>query len=262
MLEALAGLVRASGRNLLKWRGTAMVHGTWAGTQLKIPADRAAHAFLLAGLHAIAPDIPVVSEEDPGSWAGISAGEYFMIDPIDGTASYAGGFDGFVTQAALVRGNRVELSAICAPVSGALYTARRGDGAFLNGARMAIREKNRWETIIDNYPEPRGITALAWRALDLGTYIESGSISLKICRVADGTADIFFKDVLVHAWDVAAPHLVLEEAGGGILRDISGAEIAYGSTLDYQGIVAANSDGNAKRLLAWYSNLMKSRGTP
>lgn len=259
MIGELADLVRATGTKLLEWRETGLTNGKWQGMQLKTGADAAAHEYLVTGLGVIAPEVPVVSEEDPGSWDMMQAGTYFMIDPIDGTASYAGGFDGFVTQVALVIGGGVQTSAIYAPALKALYLAQRNRGAFLNGSRIRIRHKNRLESIIDNYPEPRGITASAFRALELKQYIESGSISLKICRVADGTSDIFFKDVQVRPWDIAAPHLVLTEAGGGALRDITGNRINYRGILEYHGIVAANSAGNAKRLIAWYSNLMKER---
>jgi fructose-1,6-bisphosphatase/inositol monophosphatase family enzyme len=181
------------------------------------------------------------------------------VDPIDGTASFAGGYDGFVTQVALMEGHKPRYAAIYAPALDALYTAEKGRGAYLNSRRLEIPDPERWETLIDNYAVPRGIARSALDDLRLLRYIECGSISLKICKVADGTADIFFKAVPVKDWDIAPPHLVLGEAGG-ILRDLEGRDIAYGQRMEYPGIVAAKSIAHATRITFWYSE-RRERGS-
>ena len=66
----------------------------------------------------------------------------------------------------------------------------------------------------DNYPKAKGIAAEIACDLDIQGYLESGSIGLKICRVAEGKAHLFVKDIELYDWDVAAPHLILRESGG------------------------------------------------
>jgi 3'(2'), 5'-bisphosphate nucleotidase len=261
MIEDLKQIVSDAGKTLLELRTSEVFEGEWIGSQYKAKADILLHNFLVQELHALAPDIPVVSEEDPASLQSIGKGDFFIIDPIDGTASFVHGFPGFVTQVAHVRGGRVEAAAISVPVTGELFWAKRNSGAYLNGKKLQITETTRWDTLIDNYPEPRGIAQTAFLELSFRHYIESGSISLKICRIADQSADIFFKNVLVRQWDVAAPHLILSESGG-ILREITGRAINYSVPANYPGIVAANSDRNAKRLIAWYSKHIRERNVP
>lgn len=261
MIEDLKKTVTAAGKVLLNLRNDQRTEGEWKGSQYKAYADSVMHDCLVKHLRDFAPDIPVVSEEDPDSWKSAFPAIFFLIDPIDGTASFAQGFDGFVTQVALVKHGAVHCSAICHPLSGSLFWAVRGRGAYCNKRQLRITNKTRLGTIIDNYPQPRGITRSAVSSLHIQYYIECGSIALKICKVADNTADIFFKNVPVQQWDLAAPHLILTESGG-ILYDIWGRDINYVEKTEYEGIVAANSKKNAKRLLAWYSNSMHNEVVP
>jgi 3'(2'), 5'-bisphosphate nucleotidase/myo-inositol-1(or 4)-monophosphatase len=261
MIDELGDAVVRVGDHLMKWRNSGPIEGSWNGTQLKTQADLKAHSLLVNELSAIDPVIPIMSEEDPDSWKFIEKDRYFVIDPIDGTASYAGGFPGFVTQVALIEKNRPTLAAIYAPAFGQLFTAIFDLGAFLNEKQIHISSPDRWNTLIDNYPEPRGVTAEAFQNLHLTNYIECGSISLKICKVAEGTADIFFKNILVRNWDIAAPHLVIAEAGG-VLLDIWGKEYDYSQTTRQAGVVAANSVDHANRLISWYSNNYSTGETP
>ena len=53
--------------------------------------------------------------------------------------------------------------------------------------------------------------------LNANSYLESGSIGLKCALVADGSADIFVKDVVVRDWDVAPAAVILKEVGGRLL---------------------------------------------
>jgi len=259
MQEDLAGIVRTVGKELISWREEGITDGTWEGTQFKTRADTLAHSLMQEELKALNPGIPMVSEEDEGSWKLRNPRRYFLVDPIDGTASFAGGYDGFVTQVALMEGHYPRYAAIYAPALDALYTAEKGGGAYLNSRRLEIPDPARWETLIDNYPLPHGIAREAFEDLHLFRYIECGSISLKICKVADGTADIFFKAVPVKDWDIAPPHLVLGEAGG-ILRDLVTGEIAYDQGMEHSGIVAAKSIAHATRIISWYSK-RKDRGS-
>ena len=253
LAEAVAGAVTEVGALLREWRGDAeALRGVWEGDQFKAGADARAHRALSDRLTAIDPDIPVVSEEDPGSLARERPPRYWLIDPVDGTASYAHGFPGYVTQAALVIGDRPEVAAVYAPESRTLYTAVRGRGARRDGVPLprhpAVPPGH--GVLTDNTPEPCGIAARVAERFGYGGYLESGSISLKLCLIAEGTAHLFVKDVPVRDWDVAAPGLVLAETGG-LLTRLDGTPFPYRGGYEHTGLVGGADPATCRTVARW-----------
>ncbi|MBA3018322.1 MAG: inositol monophosphatase [Proteobacteria bacterium] len=260
MINELANIVKEVGALLLNWREAKAADGEWVGAQFKSKADIMAHEALTERLEKLEPGLPIMSEEAEDSWFQKRPDTYWIIDPIDGTASYAQGFKGFVTQVALMEKNKPILSAIYAPALEQLYIAERDEKVTLNGRRLNLstRRRKTGSILIDNYPEPHGITSSVYQELGFTKYIECGSISLKICKVADGTADLFFKDVPVRDWDLAAPHLIIEEAEG-YLYDINGEEFKYTGNHEHNGLVAAQTENGAMKLLSWYKQRVDFR---
>ena len=160
MITQLANAVYDIGALLLKWRNAEIFEGTWEGSQFKAKVDQMAHLALSERLKEIASDIPIISEEDETSIQENRQDCYWLIDPIDGTASFVGGFSGFVTQVALIKSGYPVMGAICAPVLDLLYLAERGQGATLNGKLLHVSSDREPTILIDNYPEPRGITRI------------------------------------------------------------------------------------------------------
>ena len=256
LLETVAAAVTEVGDLLRVWReDPAVVSGAWEAGQFKAEADTLAHRALSERLTAIDPDIPVVSEEDPGSLGRERPPRYWLIDPIDGTASYAHGFPGYVTQAALVIGDRPEIAAVHAPETRTLYTAVHGRGAFRNGAplpRLAAAPAG-CGVLTDNTPEPRGIAARVTEHFGYGSYLESGSISLKLCLIAEGAAHLFVKDVPVRDWDVAAPGLVLAETGGMLTR-LDGTPFPYRGGYEHTGLVGGSDPAACRAVARWIAS--------
>ncbi|SHJ84131.1 3'(2'), 5'-bisphosphate nucleotidase [Nocardiopsis flavescens] len=253
LAEAVAGAVTGVGALLRAWReDAAALRGAWEGGQFKAEADARAHRALSERLTAIDPDIPVVSEEDPGSLARERPSRYWLIDPIDGTASYAHGFAGYVTQAALVIGDRPEIAAVYAPETRALYTAVRGRGAHRDGValpRLPAAPPGAG-VLTDNTPRPVGIAARVAERFGYRDYRESGSIALKLCLIAEGTAHLFVKDVPVRDWDVAAPGLVLAEAGG-LLTRLDGTPFGYRGGYEHTGLVGGADPSTCRTVARW-----------
>ncbi|RJQ23942.1 MAG: 3'(2'),5'-bisphosphate nucleotidase CysQ [Nitrospiraceae bacterium] len=256
MIAGMCGIVREVGELLLEWRDSEIFEGKWEGAQFKAKVDRMAHNALTERLHELSPEIPVISEEDASPFTSIRPGCYWLIDPIDGTASFVNGYSGFVTQVVLMKNDRPEFAAIYAPLLGEMYSAEKGSGSFLNDARLKVDSGKKPAILIDNYPEPRGVAASLYNELNFSRYVECGSISLKICKVADGTADLFFKSVTVRDWDIAAPQLILEEAGG-FLKECDGSMVRYDGSFEHDGIVAAASDEACAGAVSWYDNFKK-----
>jgi 3'-phosphoadenosine 5'-phosphosulfate (PAPS) 3'-phosphatase len=242
------------GKLLLRWRAEGKLGGYWeAPYKFKAEVDGLAHHELFNRLNALNPRLPIISEEDSASHVLGRPSRYWLIDPIDGTASYVQGFDGFVTQVALIEHDTPTMSAVYAPVWDELYTAVRLGGAFKNSAPISVNKTRTTNTLIDNFSEPTGSILNLYHTLHLSQYIECGGISLKICRVADGTADVFFKEVVVHNWDTAAPQLVLEEAGG-ILTNGQGIPITYRGEYWITGLVAANTPATFNAWFKWHEH--------
>lgn len=255
MLNELETAVRRVGAELLVIKDTAATEGVWEGTQLKTEADNLAHNMMIDHLSNLAPNIPIISEEDRNSQKNLRPGRYFIIDPIDGTASYSAGFPGYVTQVALIEHGTPILAAVFAPATDDVYLASRGGGSTLNGQQLKISPEPGKRILIDNYPEPRGSAVDAISALNATDYIECGSISLKICKVADGSAQIFYKDVVVRDWDVAAPELVLREAGG-IFFGLDGTPFDYCGSFEKPGLIATSTLDLATDVHKWLETRM------
>ncbi|MCY9784985.1 inositol monophosphatase [Nocardiopsis sp. EMB25] len=256
MAEAAAAAVTEVGALLKEWRTDPdALGGVWEGSQFKARADAMAHRALSERLSAIDREVPVVSEEDPASLVRERPPRYWLIDPIDGTASYTHGFPGYVTQAALVVDGRPEVAAVFAPETATLYTAVRGRGARRNGRLLTEGTQAPPGTgvLTDNTPEPRGIARRIYDHFGYGGYLESGSIALKLCRVAEGSAHLFVKDVPVRDWDVAAPSLVLEEAGGRVTR-LDGSGFGYRGSYEHTGLVGAADPATALAVIRWLTS--------
>jgi len=256
-IDRVQDILREVGTTLLTMRDRGPIHGIWHASQLKSEADVIAEEIIMRGLRSLTPTLPVVSEEDVSTHALGSLARYWMVDPIDGTASFCGGYAGFVTQIALMAGAQPVLGAVYGPALGLMYLAEQGGGATVNGGKLTLNWHDRDVVLTDNYPNPRGIAKILYDRLPCGGYLESGSIGLKICRVADGQADLFVKDVITRNWDLAPGHLILQEAGG-VLVDLQGSAISYGGSLEQSGgLIAAATRGLADRVTSFLAGAAK-----
>lgn len=187
-------------------------------------ADMAAHHAIMAGLQALTPGVPVLSEEEAAIPFAERArwGCYWLVDPLDGTREFIKRNGEFTVNIALIEDHQAVLGVIYVPVSGVSYYACRGGGAFRQapeGEPVAIRVRPwqggqitvagsrshrdpRFAKFLDQFPEHE--------------IISMGS-SLKSCLVAEGKADIYVRLGPTSEWDTAAAQCVVEEAGGRLL---------------------------------------------
>lgn len=239
--KKIENLLNDIGKVLKDLKNQFRDNGIWIKTQFKSEADLLAERLLKDGLNKICPLIPILSEEDNKSHKFYKSDLYWMIDPIDGTASYCNGFSGYVIQLALISKNLPIFSFIFAPELLNMYTSQKDKGSRLNGKPISVLKNSNNFIMTDNYPNPRGFSKLVYNKLECSRYIESGSIGLKICLVASGDANLFIKNVTVKDWDLAPAHLLLKESGG-FLFDFHGNPIEYNNTLTKEhGIIAINA---------------------
>ena len=238
MINEIENILRGAGTILLDLKTKNGRDGSWTGSQFHAVADEKVNTFICNELEKLGNNYLIVSEENQNSIPKDYNGKFWLIDPLDGTASYAEGFNGYVTQIALMEKLEPILSGVYAPETNEFYFAKKNNGAYLNGTKL-LNEFENSLTLIDNYNEPRGIAKIIYEKFNVNKYIECGSIGLKICKLAQGKANIFIKDVKVRDWDLAAPQLILLEANGFIC-DINFKKILYKGRSIQNGIVATN----------------------
>ena len=212
-LSSVTALMENAGKSILSWQNDLKFRKLYSEADYKTEADRQAHDQICSGLSKIHPSIDVVSEESP-SHSSDRPHRYWLIDPIDGTASWYGGFTGFVTQAAYLEHGKPIFGIVHAPALAKTWTALNGTGAFINGRRMPILAKSNRLIVTDNTPSPHGISRQIISKMQATGYLESGSLGLKSVLVAEGTADLFVKNVCVRDWDLAPAAVILQEVGG------------------------------------------------
>ncbi len=186
-------------------------------------ADIAADQLICAGLTRLCPDIPIISEEgdslafsERSQWA-----RCWLVDPLDGTREFIKGSGDFTVNIALIDQGEAVLGVILAPVTGDVYFAARGFGAYkqkASGARTGL---------LVRACDPRRITITAGNSaygprftqflnqFPRRQLLRAGS-SLKSCFVAEGRADIYLRYGPTSEWDTAAAQCIVEEAGGQI----------------------------------------------
>ncbi len=209
-------------------------------------ADLASHRLLVAGLPAIEPGLPVVSEE---SAVQVPAAErlrwprYWLVDPLDGTREFIKRNDEFTVNIALVENGRPVFGVVYAPALDELAWAVRGHGAWIEhaGSRSALVGRPTPEVPVVCVSRSHA-SARTQALLDhLGAYepMAAGS-ALKFIRLAQGRADFYPRLGPTSEWDTAAGQCVLEEAGGRLV-DFAGVPFHYnrGESLLNPGFLAA-----------------------
>lgn len=237
------------GAEIAAWRADESAKILHSRKDYKTEADRRAHEMIGAALERLFPGVAILSEEDEQP-AATRPSAYWLIDPIDGTASWYEGYDGFVTQAAFIEDARPRFGVVRAPALDRTWSAEAGRGAVLNGAALPTLAVSERLIVIDNYPDPRRAAKTLVEALPATGYLESGSLGLKSVRVADGSADLFAKDVVVRDWDMAPAAAILAEVGGVLLTG-EGALYRFDGAMEKpSGCIVARDEALAARAAA------------
>jgi 3'(2'), 5'-bisphosphate nucleotidase len=188
-------------------------------------ADKLAHTFLCEHLPSVL-DIPIVSEEAPHSFEDRKGWEKFwLIDPLDGTKEFLAGEKDYCINVALIAGNRPVLGMIHGPALKETYIAEKGKGVKIFGSKVHARKDSK---IIVG-------TSRFHHSLQTHEFIERNGFkftfpigaALKFCRLVTQEIDIYPRFEGSSEWDVAAGHLMVEEAGGYMIDLTTQASPVY-----------------------------------
>jgi 3'(2'), 5'-bisphosphate nucleotidase len=200
-------------------------------------ADLASHRLIVAGLEALTPDIPIISEEEGlplfderRQWA-----TYWLIDPLDGTKEFVNRNGEFTVNIALIDSNRPVLGVVHVPVQDKTYIGCEG-----HGAERRDGESTTVIRVAESSNQPvRIVGSRSHRGSSLDVFLDKvgesdmlpmGS-SLKFCVVAEGRADIYPRLGPTSEWDTAAAQAVVEQAGGKVL-ELDGKPLSYNEKQD------------------------------
>lgn len=184
-------------------------------------ADRDVELFVRERIAAAFPDDGIVGEEHA---AKPSRSEFtWVIDPIDGTANFVSGIPAWTVVIAIVRNGVAEAGVIHEPSVGETFHARRGGGAFLNGKPLRVSAgtslaQGSLGTGFSNRRDARNIVKLIDMLLEEGgVFFRNASGALMLAYVAAGRL-LGYVEEHMNAWDCLAGLLMVEEAGGRIVK--------------------------------------------
>lgn len=195
-------------------------------------ADRAANEIIVRVLKENFPQYAILSEEEKDNKDRLNQEYCFIVDPLDGTKEFLKRNGQFTVNIALACQHRSVMGVIYVPVSGELYFAAEGFGAFKkseDGIRHQLavsdnREISSLRLVMSNSHGCEQMDALIEK-YQITHFVKVGS-SLKGCMVASGQADVYYRFNPTMEWDTAAMQCIAEEAGA-IFRQMDGSVMTY-----------------------------------
>lgn len=233
LLASIAELARRAGDRILEVYAHPFEVTRKADESPLTIADIRAHQVIVAGLAALTPQIPVLSEEASDipfrvrkAWS-----RYWLVDPLDGTKEFVSRNGEFTVNIALIDDHVPVLGVVSVPTRRTVYTGSRSGGAFRQIAEQAATPIHVTQ---DVPPVLRVVGSRSHRDAEtderisrLGPHelVAVGS-SLKFCLIAEGQADFYPRFGPTSEWDTAAAQAVVEAAGGAVTT-LDGQPLRY-----------------------------------
>ena len=206
-------------------------------------ADRRAHNLIVDRLSNLTPDIPLLSEESDAIDYGLrkSWQRYWLIDPLDGTKEFINRNGEFTVNIALIENGQSVAGVVHVPVTGISYfggiglkawkqNSNHSDGEVKQISSRPMEENSGVRIVASRRHLGEQLNALVGKIenhFGKATLLNMGS-SLKMCLLAEGSADIYPRMAPTSEWDTAAAHGILSAAGGEIV-DLQFRPLKYNS---------------------------------
>jgi myo-inositol-1(or 4)-monophosphatase len=213
-------IAREAGARILRLRRQATVTTKSSTNDLVTQADTESEALIRERVKTRFPDHAFYGEESAEE-AVLSARHLWVVDPLDGTNNFAHGIPAFSVSIAYAFEGETQVAVVYDPVHDELFSAVRGEGAFLNGTPVEpSHPAGLHESIIATgfYYDRGEIMRRTLQALEklfslnIRGMRRFGSAALDICWVAAGRFEGYFEYKLA-TWDYAAAALIAQEAG-------------------------------------------------
>ncbi len=216
--------------------------------------DKEIETYLRSKILDAFPEDRIVGEELPAAME--TKGEaVWYIDPIDGTTNFVNQRSNYAISVGCVIDERADFGIVFDVEGDRFYSAKAGEGAFLNGRRIYTAETEYIREMLLTIPcvtdafltDHERRDKISKLSLDVRAVRSLGSVALEICQVAEGKADLCIS-IKSCPWDHNAARLILTEAGGEIRR-LDGAELPF---CENSSIIAGSSESVIDRIFADY----------
>jgi myo-inositol-1(or 4)-monophosphatase len=237
MQDFLVECVQAAGDLLRDYCGRALAVRTKESlASVVTEADLASERCLFERIRSRFPDDGLLGEET-GYHHG-RTDRVWMVDPLDGTSNFVAGLPWFGVMVALLERERPVLAALHLPLLDALYTAETGRGARLNGDPIRVTAETELGRLLIAYsfdasPDPArtlGEAERLARVAQRARNLRATNCLLDFCYTAEGKLGGAINQAC-KIWDVAAPWLLVREAGGEV-TDTAGRDLDFQLTPD------------------------------
>lgn len=235
LLEPVRAIARRAGREILEVYGTDFETSAKADASPLTEADLRAHHLIAAELAKLTPSLPLLSEESAETVAWEQRRHwqrYWLVDPLDGTKEFVARNGEFTVNIALIEANRPILGVVHIPVSDTTYSGAPGLGAWrgsgdrpplpIAARRLALPPVQ----VLGSRSHESPKLAACLQALGPHQLRAAGS-SIKLCLIADGSADLYPRLGGSSEWDIAAGQAVVEAAGGQVVSLADGLALRY-----------------------------------
>lgn len=211
--------------SIVKKAAGVMTGGTYTVTEKSAAnyvtdKDVAVEKFLSDALSAAFPAIGFIGEEEDAAADALAKEYTAVVDPIDGTMNFTRDLNLSVISVAILHYGKPHIGVVLNPYTNELFYAEAGKGAFLNGARIRVSDRElpqccfftAWSTYKKEY-------AKACFDLAQDVYYDTcdirrlGVCAYELCCLAAGRGELYF-EIRLFPWDFAAALLILQEAGG------------------------------------------------
>jgi 3'(2'), 5'-bisphosphate nucleotidase len=243
LLLKVCNIAIKAGEEILKYY-TEDIHVTHKDDSSPLTkADLASNKIIMNALQQLDRTIPILSEESLVEWKERKNWtKYWLVDPLDGTKEFIKQNGEFTVNIALIENNKPILGVIFTPVKFDLYFAQKNYGSYkINSSSKLINLQEAVKIFVANQSSIKRIigsrshsnqTFDSWvnQNFPNSEIVQAGS-SLKFCLVAEGAADIYPRFGPTSEWDIAAGHIIVNEAGGRV-NTFENTEINYNQKED------------------------------
>jgi myo-inositol-1(or 4)-monophosphatase len=222
MLNFAIETAREAGQILLEMFGRKINISKKGDINLVTEADLATEKHIIGKIRSHYPKHSSLAEESGDAIVIDDSAWKWIIDPLDGTTNYAHGYPCFCVTIALEHKGEIVVGVTFDPTRGEMFSAEKGSGTILNGRKVYVSETEILQNalLVTGFPydtKERDNFARHFSELMIKSrgIRRDGSAAIDMAYVACGRFDGFWEEGL-HAWDVAAGVLLIEEAGGRV----------------------------------------------